>query len=101
MAWGSFSAHARDTECNERDVKQHLKIVHEQFTYKYIFISISQPKSISEYYERKDLQHLTWFDQLAMRLAQTLSTHFLQVNLQELTDAYMRGLEKDGQLKLK
>ncbi|XP_011178140.2 uncharacterized protein LOC105209438 [Zeugodacus cucurbitae] len=55
-----------------------------------------QPKSISEYYERKDLQHLTWFDQLAMRLAQTLSTHFLQVNLQELTDAYMRALESDA-----
>lgn len=36
-----------------------------------------------------------------MRLAQTLSTHFLQVNLQELTDAYIGALEKNGQLKFK
>ncbi|XP_018785596.1 PREDICTED: uncharacterized protein LOC108966905 isoform X2 [Bactrocera latifrons] len=59
----------------------------------------TEPRSISVYYERKDLQHLTWFDQLAMRLAQTLSTHFLQVNLRELTDAYMRALEKDANNK--
>ncbi|XP_036224118.1 uncharacterized protein Osi23 isoform X2 [Bactrocera oleae] len=58
-----------------------------------------EAKGLSEYYERKDLQHLTWFDQLAMRLAQTLSTHFLQVNLQELTDAYIGALEKNANNK--
>ncbi|XP_054730102.1 uncharacterized protein LOC129238898 [Anastrepha obliqua] len=56
----------------------------------------SLPRDFSEYYDRKDLQHLTWFDRLAMRLAHTLSTHFLQVNLKELTDAYMHALEKEG-----
>ncbi|XP_017489240.1 PREDICTED: uncharacterized protein LOC108377485 [Rhagoletis zephyria] len=55
----------------------------------------NRSKSFSEFYDRKDLQHLTWFDRLAMRLAHTLSTHFLQVNLKELTDAYMRALERD------
>ncbi|XP_020716491.1 uncharacterized protein LOC101449906 isoform X2 [Ceratitis capitata] len=60
----------------------------------------SQAKSISELYDRKDLQHLTWFDRLAMRLAQTLTTHFLQVNLRELTDAYMQALEREENKKL-
>ncbi|XP_067632924.1 uncharacterized protein Osi23 [Eurosta solidaginis] len=49
--------------------------------------------AIGSYNERKDFQHLTWFDRIAMRLAYTLSTHFLQVNLQELTDAYMSAIE--------
>ncbi|XP_052836825.1 uncharacterized protein LOC128252801 isoform X2 [Drosophila gunungcola] len=39
--------------------------------------------------ERKDLKHLTWFDQLAVSLAKGLTTHTLQVNLGKLTERYL------------
>ncbi|EDV53070.1 uncharacterized protein LOC6555350 [Drosophila erecta] len=39
--------------------------------------------------ERKDLKHLTWFDQLAASLAKGLTTHTLQVNLGKLTERYL------------
>lgn len=40
--------------------------------------------------ERKDLKHLTWFDQLAISLAKGLTTHTLQINLTKLTERYLR-----------
>lgn len=40
--------------------------------------------------ERKDLKHLTWFDQLAISLAKGLTTHTLQINLAKLTERYLR-----------
>ncbi|EDW68040.1 uncharacterized protein Osi23 [Drosophila virilis] len=39
--------------------------------------------------ERKDLKHLTWFDQLAVSLAKGLTTHTLQINLAKLTERYL------------
>ncbi|KAH8232419.1 hypothetical protein KR032_006135 [Drosophila birchii] len=39
--------------------------------------------------ERKDLKHLTFFDQLAVSLAKGLTTHTLQVNLGKLTERYL------------
>ncbi|XP_060647141.1 uncharacterized protein LOC132785167 [Drosophila nasuta] len=39
--------------------------------------------------DRKDLKHLTWFDQLASSLAKSLTTHTLQVNLVKLTERYL------------
>lgn len=39
--------------------------------------------------ERKDLKHLTFFDQLARSLARGLTTHTLQVNLGKLTERYL------------
>ena len=41
--------------------------------------------------ERKDLKHLTWFDQLAVSLAKSLTTHTLQINLAKLTERYLRS----------
>lgn len=39
--------------------------------------------------ERRDLKHLTWFDQLAVSLAKGLTTHTLQINLAKLTERYL------------
>ncbi|KAH8247262.1 hypothetical protein KR038_001195 [Drosophila bunnanda] len=46
--------------------------------------------------ERKDLKHLTFFDQLAVSLAKGLTTHTLQVNLGKLTERYLSS----GSLKI-
>lgn len=46
-----------------------------------------QPRAAAD--ERKDLKHLTWFDQLAVRLAKGLTTHTLQINLAKLTERYL------------
>ncbi|XP_034485682.1 uncharacterized protein LOC117790360 [Drosophila innubila] len=43
--------------------------------------------------ERKDLKHLTWFDQLAGSLAKGLTTHTLQINLVKLTERYLDAPE--------
>ncbi|KAM8706649.1 hypothetical protein ACLKA7_010848 [Drosophila subpalustris] len=39
--------------------------------------------------DRRDLKHLTWFDQLAASLAKGLTTHTLQINLAKLTERYL------------
>ncbi|XP_032596579.1 uncharacterized protein LOC6568531 [Drosophila grimshawi] len=43
--------------------------------------------------DRKDLQHLTWFDRLSVSLAKALTTHTLQINLAKLTDRYLSNSE--------
>ncbi|XP_030369264.1 uncharacterized protein LOC115620254 [Scaptodrosophila lebanonensis] len=44
--------------------------------------------------ERKDLKHLTWFDQLAVSLAKGLTTHTLQINLAQVTERYLNSLDR-------
>lgn len=39
--------------------------------------------------ERKDLKHLTWFDQLSLSLAKSLTTHMLQIDLAKLAERYL------------
>ncbi|KAH8307943.1 hypothetical protein KR059_003157 [Drosophila kikkawai] len=52
--------------------------------------------------ERKDLKHLTFFDQLAVSLAKGLTTHTLQVNLGKLTERYLSsGSSKISSITLK
>ncbi|XP_039494862.1 uncharacterized protein LOC120453976 [Drosophila santomea] len=50
---------------------------------------VSAPNITRPEDERKDLKHLTWFDQLAVSLAKGLTTHTLQVNLGKLTERYL------------
>ncbi|XP_013109458.2 uncharacterized protein LOC106088483 [Stomoxys calcitrans] len=43
----------------------------------------------SDLWKRKDLQYLTWFDRLALSFTRLLWTHKLEINLKQLTDAYI------------
>ncbi|XP_075161954.1 DUF1676 domain-containing protein Osi23 [Haematobia irritans] len=45
----------------------------------------------NDLWKRKDLQHLTWFDRLALSFTRLLWTHRLEINLKQLTDAYNAG----------
>ncbi|KAM7361951.1 DUF1676 domain-containing protein Osi23 [Cochliomyia hominivorax] len=40
-------------------------------------------------FNRKDLQHLTWFDRLALSFTRMLKTHMLEINLKEFSEAYV------------
>lgn len=51
--------------------------------------------------QRKDLQYLTWFDRLALIFTKILNTHMLEINLKELTEAYVDKLNKNGKNFLK
>lgn len=51
--------------------------------------------------QRKDLQYLTWFDRLALIFTKMLNTHMLEINLKELTEAYVDKVNKNGKNFLK
>lgn len=53
---------------------------------------------LSDYWQRKDLQYLTWFDRLALSLNKILNTHLLEINLKELTEAYVENMRRKGKI---
>ncbi|XP_065357459.1 uncharacterized protein Osi23 [Calliphora vicina] len=53
----------------------------------------------NDFLQRKDLQYLTWFDRLALSFTKMLNTHMLEINLKELSEAYVENVKrKDSSL---
>ncbi|XP_023299266.2 uncharacterized protein LOC111681626 [Lucilia cuprina] len=54
-------------------------------------LSINQE---NDFLQRKDLQYLTWFDRLALSFTKMVNTHMLEINLKELTQAYLENVRR-------
>lgn len=52
---------------------------------------------LSDYWQRKDFQYLTWFDRLTLSVTRMLNSHMLEINLKELTEAYMDSVARKGE----